>query len=153
MRVFITLCCLLFPVHALAAHVVSVLDGDTLVVREHRNIFKVRLYGVDCPEKDQAFGLKAMNTTRRALGDQPVTLRGHSTDTYGRTVAIVELASGLTLQEVLLESGATWVYPQFCKSALHCLYWQWLEWKARWRGVGLWGQHNPVPPWQWRHKN
>lgn len=152
MRIFILICSLLFPVHAVAAHVVSVLDGDTFIVREHRKTFTVRLYGVDCPEKDQTFGMEAMNTARRILEDQTITLKTHSTDKYGRMVATVELESGQTLQEVLVQSGAAWVYPQFCKSPVPCLYWQGLEWKARWQAVGLWGQAPPIPPWQWRLK-
>lgn len=46
-----------FPTGAEAASVTQVIDGDTLIVSNARGeLQRIRLYGVDCPEKRQAWG-------------------------------------------------------------------------------------------------
>ena len=54
---------LLFACAALAADfsgpVVSALDGDTLEVLHNQHPERIRLSGIDCPEKGQAFGKRA----------------------------------------------------------------------------------------------
>ena len=40
--------------------VVGVADGDTITVLHGRRPAKIRLHGVDCPEKKQPFGQKAV---------------------------------------------------------------------------------------------
>jgi endonuclease YncB( thermonuclease family) len=44
--------------------VVSVLDGDTLEVLHNQHPERIRLRGIDCPEKDQAYGKKAKQFTQ-----------------------------------------------------------------------------------------
>jgi len=39
--------------------VVGVSDGDTITVTHDGKGEKIRLYGIDCPEKRQAFGKRA----------------------------------------------------------------------------------------------
>jgi len=39
--------------------VVAVSDGDTIKVMHEGRAVKVRLHGIDCPEKKQPFGTKA----------------------------------------------------------------------------------------------
>jgi micrococcal nuclease len=39
--------------------VASVSDGDTINVMHDGKTEKIRLYGIDCPEKGQAFGKRA----------------------------------------------------------------------------------------------
>jgi endonuclease YncB( thermonuclease family) len=36
--------------------VIGVLDGDTIEVLHEKKTERIRLYGIDCPEKGQAFG-------------------------------------------------------------------------------------------------
>jgi endonuclease YncB( thermonuclease family) len=43
----------------LSGSVVSVLDGDTIEVLHNTRAERVRLNGIDCPEKGQAYGKKA----------------------------------------------------------------------------------------------
>ena len=63
-RLFVLLaCCLMFfPLFSeeLLGRVVRVADGDTMTVLAAGNIQeKIRLHGIDAPEKDQAFGQKS----------------------------------------------------------------------------------------------
>ena len=47
------------PVNQFSGKVVSVLDGDTIDVLYNRRAKRIRLNGIDAPEKGQAFGQKA----------------------------------------------------------------------------------------------
>lgn len=73
-----------------SGRVVSIADGDTLTLltSEQRQV-KVRLHGIDAPEKAQPFGTRS----RQALGDlafnKQASVRVENTDRYGRTVGTV----------------------------------------------------------------
>ena len=58
---------LLFACAALAADfsslVVSVLNGDTIEVLHNRHPERIRLSGIDWPEKGQAYGQRAKHAT------------------------------------------------------------------------------------------
>ncbi len=89
---------LLFAVPAALAarmevEVVSVTDGDTLVVLEGGKVqHRVRLAGIDAPEKHQAFGARAHQALASAVFRRPVMLDWHKKDRYGRLVAKVTVA-------------------------------------------------------------
>ena len=129
------------------AWVVNVADGDTftLMYRDKRNL-KVRLYGIDTPERAQDFGTAA----RRALGEM---LKGHlvslvekDEDRYGRTVAVAFRDDGLCINEEMLRLGYAWHYSEYDKNPA----WKDLEQQAKKKRLGLWAQRSPTPPWEWR---
>lgn len=130
--------------------VVGVADGDTITVLTLGNRrVKVRLYGVDCPEKKQAFGQRARQFTAQRIAGEQARVEVIEMDRYGRSVGIVYAENGQNLNRELLEAGMAWVYPGYCKVSF-CKEWERLEAKARSDGVGLWMDRNPIPPWEWR---
>lgn len=151
---FLFLLLFLFPGDALAwpGYVVSVSDGDTIAIApEHGGtIVKVRLHGIDAPERNQPDGQSArvfvVNTALFQIVDVQET---QGKDRYGRTVAVVVLRGGESLQAALLNAGLAWVWPRYCRN---CQEWQALQDEARSYGRGLWGSPEPVPPWQWRQR-
>lgn len=140
-----------YPTFSLAypADTAAVLDGDTIVIRDSGQKRKIRLYGVDCPEKEQKYGPEATAITAYALGGRGIEVIPRETDRYGRSVAVITVGDGQTLQEILLRAGAAWLYPQYCTSWV-CARWKLVELVARRNGVGLWAEKNPTPPWEWR---
>jgi micrococcal nuclease len=69
-RVVCLVLILLIPSLAVAdfsGPVVSVLDGDTLEVLHHQRAERIRLNGIDCLEKDQAYGQRAKYTVLPAF--------------------------------------------------------------------------------------
>jgi len=46
----------------------------------------------------------------------------------------------------LICSGLAWYYKEYAKEPLY----QETETEARSKGVGLWEQEKPIPPWEWR---
>ena len=147
-------CCLLFaPGNASAwpGKVVGISDGDTItVLRNDRQPVKIRLYGIDCPEKRQAWGGRAKEATAELCYGKVVEVHEMGIDRYGRTVAIVILPDGASLQEKLVGSALAWIWPRYCKEAV-CLDWMELEEKAEAAKIGLWQDEDPIPPWEWRH--
>lgn len=133
---------------AYRARCVEVIDGDTLrVAAENGEEVKIRLYGVDCPEKGQLFGTAAKKAVQDLVLNKQVNIVVHDTDKYGRSVALV-YGDDFSVQEQLLKQGLTWVYPEYCRIAL-CDGFYRLEEQARSVQAGLWKYPN-IPPWQWR---
>lgn len=146
---------LVLPVVAMAweaGQVRKVSDGDTLHVGNAR----VRLYGIDCPEKDQPFGQKAKDfvTSKIVQAGGQVFLDVIDKDHYGRLVAVVRLGKpdGPVLNQELLRAGLAWYYTRYCKTPT-CEAWKETEASARTAKAGLWGQPNPTAPWNWRRKH
>lgn len=54
--------------------VVSVLDGDTLEVLNGHHAERIRLSGIDCPEKGQTYGKKAKQAASALVFGKNVTL-------------------------------------------------------------------------------
>jgi endonuclease YncB( thermonuclease family) len=129
--------------------VVSVADGDTVtVLTEGKSQLKVRLYGIDCPEKAQAFGTKAKQYTASLVSGKQVEVEAIDQDRYGRTVGIV-FVQGLNVNEAILKAGYAWVYTRYCRKSF-CSNWQKVQEQAQAGHIGLWSDPNPTPPWVYR---
>ncbi|MDR2819444.1 MAG: thermonuclease family protein [Desulfovibrio sp.] len=135
----------------LSGNVLRVLDGDTLTVRLDGKETRIRVYGVDAPEMKQEYGKEAQEFVENMILTEMVQIETVDTDRYGRTVAIVHLRDGDTLERRLLSAGMAWLYPQYCKRA-ECAGWKKLEIQARESGQGLW-RGKATPPWEWRKEN
>jgi endonuclease YncB( thermonuclease family) len=129
--------------------VVDVADGDTITVEplEGGDRVRIRLHGVDAPERKQPFGETSREYATKITLFKQATVRPQSRDRYGRVVAIVEIDGTGVLQEVLIDDGMVWVYPQYCRD---CRDWKGRQSRARERGRGLWKDGKAVPPWEWR---
>lgn len=128
--------------------VVGVSDGDTITVMHGRHGERVRLYGVDCPEKGQPYSAVAKRATSALVFGKVAEVTPKDVDRYGRTVALVAVA-GVSVNEALVREGYAWVYTHYCREA-RCAEWLAIEREAREARRGLWAGKNPVPPWEWR---
>jgi endonuclease YncB( thermonuclease family) len=83
---------LLFPSLSLAwqGKVVGVSDGDTVTVMHEGRGEKIRLYGIDCPEKHQDFGTKEKKFTSSMAYNKLVAVESVTQDRYGRSGALVK---------------------------------------------------------------
>ena len=137
---------------SLFGRVVGVSDGDTVTVltKENRQ-FKIRLSGIDAPEKKQAFGAHAKETLVHQLSGQNVVVEWTKTDRYGRIVGKVEVA-GIDANLEQVREGSAWVYTQYLRElalADRKLYLE-AERVAKTERRGLWRDQQPQAPWQWR---
>ena len=151
-KIFLSIFCflsLVSPCHAWQARVVSVTDGDTITVEPLAggHPIKIRLHGIDAPEKNQPAGEPARGFVFEVALYQAVEVEEKYRDRYGRLVAVLHLSSGESLQELLLKSGYAWVWPRYCRN---CRDWEKLQAEAQENERGLWANPDPVPPWEWR---
>jgi endonuclease YncB( thermonuclease family) len=127
--------------------VVAISDGDTFTLLDAGSQqVKVRLYGIDCPEKAQDYGTVARQGLSNLIFGQKVRIDKKDVDRYGRTVAIVYNEKGINVNEELLREGLAWHYTQYDKNPV----WDNLEGEAKRKQRGLWAQAHPTPPWLWR---
>jgi endonuclease YncB( thermonuclease family) len=127
--------------------VVGISDGDTLSVLREGKAVKVRLHGVDTPEKAQAFGTRAQQFTGDLVFQKEVTVVVRATDRYGRLVGEVLLPDGRSLNQELVKAGMAWWYRKYAPNDTTLAQ---LEAQARTAKRGLWADANSVPPWEWR---
>jgi len=133
--------------------VVRVIDGDTIVVQKGQQKSRVRLYGIDCPERAQRFGSVATAYASSMADQMTVEVTPLDQDRYGRIVALIAPENGgLTLNGLLVKKGLAWTYDRYCGRSF-CSRWRKWEKDARKSKVGLWAQKRPVAPWEYRHKH
>jgi len=130
-----------------AGKVVAVKDGDTLEVMKEGVAVRVRLYGIDCPEKGQAFGQRAKQAASDLTFGRTVKVIERDRDRCGRTVGEVIMQDGRSLNRELVRAGLAWWYRHYAKKDAELAR---LEEAAREAKLGLWADADPVPPWNWR---
>jgi endonuclease YncB( thermonuclease family) len=82
-----------------------VLDGDTLEVLHNQHPERIRLSGIDCPEKGQAYGQKAKQAASALAFGKHVTVQTHGHDKYKRFLGDVILPDGTNLNQELAKQG------------------------------------------------
>lgn len=130
--------------------VISVLDGDTIEVLHNQHPQRIRLHGIDCPEKGQAYGNKAKHAASTLVFGKEVTLQTYGQDKYKRTLADVILPDGTNVNHELVKEGWCWWYRKYAPDNREL---EQLETEARGAGKGLWADPHLVPPWEWRKRN
>ncbi|HIH8387639.1 TPA: thermonuclease family protein [Escherichia coli] len=140
----------------LQGKVIRVLDGDTIEVKTlpakiivYEVPIRVRLINIDAPEKKQPFGRWSANQLKALIAGKQVTVSYTQRDRYGRIVGRVFTTNGTDASRFMVQSGAAWVYERYnADESLPAL-----QREAQEQKRGLWADSNPVPPWEWRHKN
>lgn len=97
---------------AWSGQVVHVADGDTITVTRNGERIKVRLYGIDTPEKSQYYGQNAKQFTSSQVMGKTVEVEEIDVDRYGRIVGLVSVGD-LILNRHLIEYGYAWVYDRY----------------------------------------
>ncbi len=136
----------------LQGKVVSVADGDTITVLDgNKTQHKIRLQGIDAPEKAQAFGQKSKQSLNQLVHSKMVTVEFEKKDKYGRTVGKVLLnGTDVCLEQIKL--GMAWHYKQYQSEQSkedREIYAQ-AEQLAKLQAIGLWRDKNPMSPWDFR---
>ena len=138
------------PGQQLSGTVDSVTDGDTLrLVTRDLNEYKIRLYGIDAPERDQPHGETASLALDALVDDREVTIKVQDIDNYGRLVSTVYL-EGTNINVAMVRDGHAWWYKYFAKSDNTLAE---AETAARAARAGLWARAKPMAPWDWRRRH
>jgi endonuclease YncB( thermonuclease family) len=130
----------------LIGRVVSITDGDTIdVLDASKTTHRIRLHGIDTPERAQPFSKRARQHLSDAVFGRDVEVKVFGEDKYGRTIGQV-LVDGDDVCLSLLEAGLAWHYVKYDQSKAYAA----AEAAAKTARRGLWIDPNPIPPWDWR---
>ncbi len=142
------------PVHAdITGKVVAIQDGDTLTVLDEANTqHRVRLTGIDAPEKRQAFGQRSKEALSDCAYGKAVVVVGDKFDRYKRLLGkIVVDGQDCNLRQIKL--GLAWHYKKYERTqplGERTSYAR-EEILAKESRAGLWKDEAPIPPWDFRH--
>lgn len=146
--------CLASPLAAadVTGKVVGIADGDTVTILDglHRQ-YKVRLAGIDAPEKRQPFGQRSKQTLSDCAFGRSATVEGNKVDRYGRLVGKVHV-NGVDCNLRQVEQGLAWHYKQYVgeQGPADRIQYDAAETAARRARIGLWHEPSPIPPWDFR---
>lgn len=133
-----------------SAKVVHVIDGDTVVVYDGTQQTKIRLYGIDAPESNQAFGQKSKDFMIKLAANRVVDIEEHGQDVYGRTLGTIFL-DNMDLNGLMVYEGMAWTYRYHGRLIVPA--YGALEQDARNTRKGLWADPHAIEPRQWRKAN
>lgn len=139
----------------LEGRVVAVHDGDTVSLLDGTNQqHRVRIAGIDAPEKAQAFGEVAKQDLARLTFGRHAELRCKKRDRYGREVCGVFVGPRDVGLE-LVRNGHAWWYREYAReqSPEDRRLYEAAEAEARELRRGLWHDAAPTPPWDWRRQS
>jgi endonuclease YncB( thermonuclease family) len=148
----------------LAGRVSDISDGATLTVTDKAGVrHKIRLAAIDAPETRQPYARESKQHLSTLVSGKEVTVEWRRQDRYGRIVGKLSLPTPpcatcpKTLDAGLaqLEAGLAWWDRETRReqSLSDQGYYEYAEFDARNRRIGLWRDAAPVPPWEWRKKN
>ena len=104
---------------------------------------KVRLYGIDAPEKKQDYGQKSRQFLASLIAGQMVEVEPKGKDRYKRTLGIIHF-KGQDINAQMVLNGYAWAYVKYSRIYVN------QESLARENKRGLWQSSDPTPPWEWR---
>ena len=134
--------------------VIGVSDGDSITLLDSENRqYKIRLQGIDAPEKTQAFGQKSKESLSNLVFEKYVHVHWSKKDQYGRTVGQVMVGSlDACLEQVKL--GMAWHYKAYQseQTLVDRVLYDVAEKTARHQRTGLWQDSSPIEPSVFRGK-
>ena len=148
----------------LQGRVVGVSDGDTVTVLDaSKRRHKIRLSGIDAPEKAQPFGQRSKENLSRLVFGRDVNIVWRKRDRYKRIVGKVMVADPSCKDavcpktfdacEAQITVGLAWWYVRYAKEQNidDARRYKVAQKEARASKVGLWSEPKPISPWKWRH--
>lgn len=126
--------------------VVKVVDGDTFDILDANTTTRIRLFGIDAPERGQAFNKRAKSFTDSLVAGKHVRVVVRNKDRYGRTVGDAYLEDGTYVNAEIVRAGYAWQFTQYSTDPDIAR----LENIARSNKRGLWEDGHPIPPWEFR---
>jgi endonuclease YncB( thermonuclease family) len=136
----------------LTGRVVRVTDGDTIVILDAGNAqHKIRLTGIDAPERGQAYGTKSKEHLSDSVAGKFVVVEYEKRDRYEWILGKV-LLSGDDVNLEQVRAGLAWHYKKYQgeQTVADRVRYSDAEMDARRHERGLWGDPSPVPPWDYR---
>lgn len=138
----------------------SIYDGDTLRVTDGKQETKLRLCGIDAPEKDQPMGVASRDHLRtlvdKGQGGRIIVIPVEK-DRYGRTVADLFVTIGedneIHLNSQMVMDGYAYHYERYSSSCPQPHVLAMAEERAKAANAGVWANPGAEKPWDYRKRN
>ena len=145
------------------AKVLRIIDGDTVHVKDNmaNKIYKVRLLGIDAPEKNQNYGKQSASFLKEIIEEKyikiistPTKNNTYTVDRYNRVLGKI-IFENQDINHLMIEKGMAWHYKKYKNNQPieDQKSYNEAEISARKNNIGLWSTNNPMPPWSWRKIN
>ena len=128
--------------------VVKVVDGDTFDLMFEEKKIRVRMFGIDSPERGQAFNVKAKEFTGSIIAGKEVRVIIRNKDRHGRFVCDVYLIDSTYVNAEIVKAGYAWHFTRYSDDVQLAD----LQVEAMNEKRGLWQDSDPVPPWEFRRR-
>ncbi len=148
---FITGLLLAFCVSAHAApNITFFYDGDTVKVKEGLKKYKLRIGGIDAPERNQIYGKKSRRALMNLCKNTDILIIITGKDKYRRKIGNI-YCNQQDAAKFMVKNGHAWFYSHFSSDMFLALN----EKSAQKNNLGLWQNEKAIAPWAWRklHKN
>ncbi|PID47221.1 MAG: nuclease [Proteobacteria bacterium] len=136
----------------LQGKVVKLADGDSIVVLDSDNVqHKVRLQGIDAPERNQPYGKTAKKFLSDRVFGKTVCVGWSKRDRYKRVVGTVWI-NGVDVAYQLVKAGLAWHYKRYQdeQTLYDRVRYAEAQETAEEGHLGLWSDRKPTAPWEWR---
>lgn len=125
--------------------VIGIVDGDTVDVLVNNSPLRLRLNGIDTPERGQPFGEKAKSELSKLIGGKFVQYIVRDTDRYNRSIADIYIGDQY-VNLWLVQQGLAWHYVAYSDDPQLAA----AEESAKAAKRGLFSDSRRVAPWNWR---
>jgi len=126
--------------------VIAIADGDTFSVLQNKTVVRIRVEGIDAPEKGMPYYKVSKQYLAKLCFNKNVKIKVVKFDRYGRTVARAVLPNGKDVSAEMIKAGLAWHYKKYSSDKLLSTF----EIQARKNKYGLWKDQNPIAPWEIR---
>lgn len=130
--------------------VIGIIDGDTYDILKNNKSERIRVDGIDAPEKGMPFYKVSKKHLSNLIYSKYIRIDFEKKDRYGRWVAKGYIDDS-DISEEMIKAGMAWHFKKYSDNEILSN----LEIKARNLKLGLWQETTPVEPWEVRklHKN
>ena len=134
------------PSEQIRLTVYNIIDVDSFEGRANGQNYRIRLFGIDAPEKGQDFYQKSKERLGLLCKEGPIIIKLRNKDYFGRWVADGYTSKGEFINQTLVKEGLAWHFTKYSKDATL----KKLERDARDAQIGIWSLRNPTAPWEYR---
>lgn len=139
---------LLIATESIVGEVTAIHDGNTIEVStKNKEVYRVVLMGIDCPELPQAYGSEAKDFLSQWLLHQEVKVEIHGKDRFRNYVGVVLVDEGEDVRLALLQEGLAWACEPEATPELAVI-----QQEAARNKKGLWRDEAAVAPWIFRRQ-
>lgn len=133
----------------------KVIDGDTIILKDGNDKFKVRFADIDAPEISQDFGQNSKDYLISLIQGKYLIVEFHEIDMYGRIIGTLTLfkkyrllyfKDDISVNEMMVKNGYAWWFKDYSKNK----EFEKFEYEAKINKKGLWKNEQCIPPWEYR---